>query len=78
MTLEIHVKVHQPKVLLYHDVFEGETGYRLNILGTTTSVFITEADGDKIARYMLFKEPEAIEETVPNTLAPAYSEPDKE
>lgn len=78
MTLEVPAKVHQPRVLLYHDVFEGEKGYRMNIIGTTTSVFIAEADGDKMARYMLFKEPEPLEDTVPTKLAPAYSEPDKE
>lgn len=62
MTLEVPAKVHQPKVLLYHDVMGEEVGYRLSIIGTSVSVFITEADGDKMARYMLFREPEVKEE----------------
>ncbi len=79
LTLEVSAKVHQPRILLYHDTFEGETGYRMNILGTPVSVFINEADGDKMARYMLFKTPDPdVEPNQETVFAPAYSEPAKE
>lgn len=79
MTLEVPAKVNQPRILLYHDTFEGEQGYRMNVIGTQVSVFISESDGDKMARYMLFKDPDPAVEPVQETVfAPAYSEPDKE
>lgn len=79
MTLEVSAKVHHPRILLYHDTFEGETGYRMNIIGTQISVFINEADGDKMARYMLFQTPDPdVEPNQETVFAPAYSEPAKE
>lgn len=54
MTIQIPA-VAAPRVITAYHHKEGDVqGYRVNI--GAESVFITESDADKLARYMLFKD----------------------
>ena len=64
MTVVAKASKHQPNITVYHDLFfdprtpeiEPVEGYRL-VIGTE-SVFLSETEADKVARYMLLKESE--------------------
>jgi hypothetical protein len=54
MTISIATVTHQ-QLTAYHHEQDGVKGYRV-VIGTA-SVFIPEAEADKLARYMLFTPP---------------------
>lgn len=58
MTIQIQTTKLTPPITVHHHTHDGVEGYIFRVSGDP--VFISEEEADKLARYMLFKNPDEV------------------